>query len=223
MIEADEIFSDSDKRIALWCNGAEDTSDLAVLADNIAENKINLVSVPENNLRFMWTYLENSGVKILTRYVFETLHRDIDNDVSVMSEKIISMQRQGAHGVQIFIKMRDFEQVIDLLATIRDDLFFEHDLCIFLNIQEVNANEWAMVFAKLREIRANSFGLLFNEDMGNRSDFIGRIYGMLDNWDFDGDLQFVMGNNFDRIDQVIRLVESGRPELADKLHFFLEY
>ena len=175
MIDANEIFSDSDKRIALWCDVAEDTSDLAVLADNIAENKISLVSVPENNLRFMWTYLENLGVKILTRYVFETVHRDIDSDVSVMSEKIIAMQRQGAHGVQIFIKMRDFNQVVDLLMTIRDDLFFGHDLCILLDVQEISANEWGGVFDKLREIRANSFGLLFGEDMGNHSDFIGRI------------------------------------------------
>ena len=65
--------------------------------------------------------------------------------------------------------------------------------------------------------------LVIDEDMGNRSDFIGRIYGMLDNWDFDGDLHFIFGNNYDRIDQVIRLVESMKPELSDKLHFFLEY
>ena len=119
--------------------------------------------------------------------------------------------------------MRDFERFVDLLATIRDDLFFEHDLCIALNIQDICANEWCLVFDKLREIRANSFELVFNEDMGNRSDFIGRIYGMLDNWNFDGDLHFIMGNNFDRIDQVMRLVESMKPELSDKLRFFLEY
>ncbi len=223
MIEINEIFSDSDKRIAVWCNGAEDTSDLAVLADNIVENQISLISVPADSLLFLWTCLEKTGVKMLTRYVFEGGNRDIDNDVSVMSENIVTMQRQGASGVQIFIKKRDFEHVIDLLSTIRDDLFFEHDLCIFLNIQEIGVDEWTAIFNKLREIRADSFGLLFNEDMGNRSDFIGRIYGMLDNWNFDGDLQFVFGNNFDRMDQVVRLVESMRPELSNKLHFFLEY
>ena len=171
----------------------------------------------------MWTCLEKSGVKILTRYFFETSNRNIDNDISQLAENIMSVRRHGADGVQIFIKMRDFERVVDLLGTIRDDLFFEHDLCIVLNIQEISADEWQGVFNKLREIRADSFGILFNEDMGNRSDFIGRIYGMLDNWDFDGDLYFVMGNNFDRMDQVMRLVESMRPELYDKLHFFLEY
>ena len=46
MIEANEIFSDSDKRIALWCNEVGDTNDLALLADNVIENKIPLISVP---------------------------------------------------------------------------------------------------------------------------------------------------------------------------------
>ena len=40
MIEANDIFFDSDVRIALWCNAAEDTNDLAVLADSIIEQKI---------------------------------------------------------------------------------------------------------------------------------------------------------------------------------------
>jgi len=223
MIEVNEIFYESDKKIALWCGDADDTSDLATLADNIIENGVSLVSVPPKTLPFMWTCLEKSGIKILTRYFFETSNRNIDNDISQLSENIMSVQRQGAKGVQIFIKMRDFERVIDLLGTIRDDLFFKHDLCIVLNIQEISVDEWRGIFDKLREIRADSFGVLFDEDMGNRSDFIGRIYGMLDNWNFDGDLHFVMGNNFDRMDQVMRLVESMRPELDEKLHFFLEY
>ena len=69
MIEANEIFSDSDKRVALWCNDVEDTSSLALLADNIIENKISLVSVPAKNLSFLWTCLETARVKILTRYI----------------------------------------------------------------------------------------------------------------------------------------------------------
>ena len=223
MIEINEIFFDSDKRIALWCDETEDTGDLAQVADNVIENKIPLISVPGNGLAFVWTCLEKTGVKILTRYFFEISARGIDSDMSRLSEYVVSVWKQGAQGIQIFMKMRDLAHFVDSLLPIRDDLFFEHDLCVLLNIQEISANEWNFVFDKLREIRANSFGLVFDEDMGNRSDFIGRIYGMLDNWDFDGDLHFVFGNNFDRMDQVIRLVESVEPELSDKLHFFLEY
>ena len=223
MINADEIFSDSDKRIALWCGDAEDTNDLAILADNIIENKVVLISVPPNVLSFMWTCLEKSNVKIFTRYGFEASNKNIDTNISQLSENIISVQKQGADGVQIFIKLRDFDRFVDMIGLVRDDLFFEHDLCIVFNVQDIAINEWEHVFNKLREIRANAFGLVFDEDMGNRSDFIGRIYGMLDNWCFDGDLHFMFGNNFERIDQTIRLIESMKPELVNKIHFFLEY
>lgn len=222
MIESNDIFFDSDRRIALWCGDIGDTSDMASLAENILKHKISLISVSPQTLAFMWTCLETSGVSIFTRYFFETSNKCIDTDVSQMSENIIAMQKNGAHGVQIFIKTHDFEKIVDLLSVVRDDLFFERDLCVVLNIQEIAADQWKTVFERLRKIRADSFGLLFSEDMGNRSDFIGRIYGMLDNWDFDGDLHFIFGNNYDRIDQVIRLVESMKPELSDKLHFFLE-
>ena len=179
--------------------------------------------MPTNNLAFLWTCLENSGVKIFTRHFFETTNRNLDEDVSDFSCQVISDCKNGANGVQVFVKMRDFERFADLLATVRDDLFFEHDLSLVLNIQEINANDWPLVFEKLRQIHADYFGILFDEDMGNRSDFIGRIYGMLDNWDFDGGLHFMLENNFDRIDQVVRLVESMRSDLNDKIHFFLEY
>ena len=59
--------------------------------------------------------------------------------------------------------------------------------------------------------------------MKNRSDFVGRVYSMLHNWNMDGELHFILNNNVDRMDQVIRLVESEKPELGDKLRFFLDY
>lgn len=223
MIEANEIFSDFDTRIALWCDAMADTSDIAMLADSVIENKIPLISVVPENVSFLWTCLEKTNVKMFARYFFETSNKNIDNDVSVLSKNIVSVLKQGADGIQIFVKVRDFERVIDLLSLIRDDLFFDHKLCIVLNIQDIDVSNWDLVFEKLREIRADSFGIHFDEDMGNRSDFIGRIYSMLQHMDFDGDMHFMLGDNFDRIDQVVRLTEALRPELSDKLHFFIEY
>ena len=223
MIEMNEIFSDSDTRIALWCNSAEDTNDLAVLADNIIENKISLISAPAGVVSFLWTCLEKSKVKILTRYFFEPINKNIDKDVSVLAENIVSVCKCGASGIQIFVKMRDFYGFMDILSVIRDDLFFGHDLCIMMDISDIDINNWDMIFEKLRDVRADVFGISMNEDMGNRSDFIGRIYGMLQKWNFGGDLHFVLNDNLERIDQAIRLVESLRPELSEKLRFFIEY
>ncbi len=223
MIEVNEIFSDSDVRVALWCGAAEDTNDLAVLADSIIENKISLISAPPGIVSVLWTYLEKHNVKILTRYYFEPINKNMDKDVSVLSENIVNVYKRGAGGVQIFLKMRDFERFLEMLSVIRDDLFFGHDLCIMMDIQDIDINNWELIFQKLRAVQASVFGISLDEDMGNRSDFIGRIYGMLQKWDFDGDLHFILKNNFDRIDQAIRLVESVRPELSDKIRFFLDY
>ena len=89
MIEVNEIFSDSDVRVALWCGAAEDTNDLAVLADSIIENKISLISAPPGIVSVLWTYLEKHNVKILTRYYFEPINKNMDKDVSVLSENIV--------------------------------------------------------------------------------------------------------------------------------------
>ena len=46
---------------------------------------------------------------------------------------------------------------------------------------------------------------------------------MLQKWNFDGEIHFVLGNNYDRIDEVIRLIEIEKPELSNRVRFFLEY
>lgn len=222
MITANEIFSDFDPRIALWCDDTRDTADIAVLANDIIENKISLVSVPSSIVSFIWTYLEKSKVKIFSRHYFETLNKNFDKDVSNLSEKIMADYKNGAHGIQLFIKIRDFDRLVNLLTVIRDDLFFEHDLCLVLDVEDLGVDNIDLIFRKLKDIRANAFGIRLSEDMGVRSDFIGRIYGILDKWDFDGDLHFMLKNNFERIDQSIRLIESLRPELVNRVHFFLE-
>ncbi len=223
MIEINEIFSDSDKRLALWCESIADTNDLAAVAENVIQEKINLVSIPVETVPFMWTYLEKSKVKILTRFNFNPLPKDNDAEIYDLAAKITSVLKKGANGVQIFIKMRDFEFFSEKIRAVRDDLFFEHDLCVAMDISDLDVNNWDFIFQKLRDIRVNALVLILREDMGNRSDFVGRIYGLLQNWNMDGELHFISNNNFDRIDQVIRLVEIIKPELSDKLHFFLDY
>ena len=223
MIEINEIFSDSDKRIAFWCENREDTNDLAIMCENIINNKIGMVSVPCDVVQNIWTYLEKTGVKILTRCDFNPVSKNIDSDMYKLGADITNVCKSGADGVQIFIKMRDFERFIDSLKIVRDDLFFGHSLSIVMDTEDLEINNIDFIFQKLREIRADSFGLTLNEDMGNRSDFVGRVYSVLEHFDFAGELHFILGNNFDRIDQVIRLTECIKPELNEKLKFFLDY
>ena len=223
MIEANEIFSDSDKRIALWCESASDTADLAVMADSIIQSHIDLISGVPEIVPFLWTCLEKANVKIFARYVFDSVNKNLDDDVSDLVKKITDIYRRGANGVQIFLNMRNFGRFIDMLAVVKEDLFFGHDLCIALDIGDIGVDDWDMIFNKLNNVSAVAFGISLGEDMGMRSDYIGRIYGMLEKWNFNGDLHFMLKNNFDRIDQSIRLVEKMKPELSDRLRFFLEY
>ncbi len=223
MIESNEIFLEYDPKIALWCDGVWDTNDLANLANYILESKIDLISVSSNIVYYMWTCLEKNKVKIFTRYNFAPLQKNMDKDVFELAENITGVWKRGAMGAQIFLKMRDFERFIDTFMPVRDDLFFEHDLCIGLDISEIGISDWDFLFQQIRSIRANSLCLTLNEDAGNRSDFVGRIYGMLQKWDFNGELYFVLGNNYDRIDEVIRLIESEKPELSNRVRFFLDY
>ena len=222
MIEANDIFFDSDSRIALWCDDMGDTNEIAGLANDIIENKISLISVPSIAVSPVWTYLEKSNVKIFTRHILETVNKNFDNDVSKLSEQIMADYKNGADGIQIFVKMRDFERFVDLLIMIRDDLFFEHELCLVMDVKDMCIENIDLIFEKLSAVRANAFGICLSEDMGVRSDFIGRIYGMLERWNFNGDLHFILGNNFERIDQTIRLIESMKPELSERVRFFIE-
>jgi len=223
MIEMDEIFSDSDKRLAFWCECVGDTSDLAGMADDVIKSNVHLISVPQDMIPLMWVYLEKTDVKILTRFDFLHGDKGLDTQIYDLAANIRSVCRQGASGVQIFLNMRDFEDFIKNISLVRDDLFFAHDLYLGMDISEIGINDWADVFRGLRTVRARALVLTLKEDMKNRSDFVGRVYSMLQNWDADCELHFVLNNNFDRIDQVIRLVESERPELSGKLQFFLDY
>jgi len=223
MIEMNEIFSDSDKRLAIWCEGVADTNDLAMMCEHVVSHGVPLVSVPPEVVSNVWAYLEKNQVKILTRYSVGGDGKNADSDMFELGAKITSVCKSGASGVQIFVKMRDLEQFLSSLQTVRDDLFFCRDLCIGLDTEDLDINNLDFIFRKLREIRANALILTLDEDTGFRSDFVGRIYAILQNFDFDGELHFILGNNFDRIDQVVRLTECLRPELSERLRFFLDY
>lgn len=223
MIEINEIFTDSDKRLALMCDAVADTNDLAGMADYIIQSGIHLISVPPEMVYLVWTYLEHAGVKILTRFDFVPEHKDIDSGMYDLAQKITGVCKKGADGVQVFVKMRDFETFMDKISVVRDDLFFEHELCLAMDIEDLDIQQLPMIFQKLRDVRVKAFVLTLKDDKKNRSDFVGRVYGMLKNWDADCELHFALNNDFSRIDQVARLVESEKPELAERLRFFLDY
>ena len=223
MIDINEIFSDSDKRLAFWCDSVADTNDLAIMADDIITQNIHLISVPPDAVPLIWPYLEKTNTKILTRYIFNPSYKSIDDEVYDLVARISAICKQGAGGVQIFMKMHDLEQILNDIRTVRDDLFFNHDLSVGVDISDIDILNMDIFFQKLREVRVDSLVLTLNEDTGNRSDFVGCVYALLKHWNIDSELHFILNNDYDRMDQVIRLTEMEKPELNDKLKFFLNY
>jgi hypothetical protein len=210
-----------EKQIASWCDNIQDTNDTAIMANDILESGVDTISVPEEIVPFVWTCLEKSNVEIYTRYNFGV--NDTDEDFNDLVKKINHVLKSGADGVQIFIKMENFMRFMDLLSLVRDDLFFGHKLCICMDINDIDISKWEMIFDKLRALRVDVFAISLEKDDGKRSDFMGRIYGMLNAWDFGGILHCIKINKNIRIDEIMRLTEMLQPDIYEKLRFFIEY
>ncbi len=223
MIEEKEILLDPafENQIASWCDNVQDTNDAAIMANDILESGVDTISVPAENVPFVWICLEKSNVEIYTRYIFNPT--DIDNDFNDLVKNINQVFKSGAHGVQIFVKMANYEKFMDLLSLVRDDLFFGHKLCICMDINDIDISKWDMIFEKLRALRVDVFAITLEQDNGKRSDFMGRVYGMLDAWNFDGVLHCIKINKNIRIDEIMRLTEMLQPDIYEKLRFFIEY
>ena len=115
--------------------------------------------------------------------------------------------------------------LVEQTHVIRDDLFFDKDLIVGIDICDVGVSDWDDLFLDLRRINANAVMFVFTKDMGDKSDFVGRIYGMLNSWNDDNkfDLHFAFGPNFMRIEQTLRLVQTVKPQLSKQLKFWLNY
>jgi hypothetical protein len=90
---------------------------------------------------------------------------------------------------------------------------------------EFGAYDWAHVFDMLKKINANSVAFFISKDTGKKSDFVGRVYGMLDAWprDFNAKLCWAFGNSMVRFDQAKRLTEALRNDLATGQIFLVNF
>ena len=219
MIDVDnilEVFSGG----ALWCGAGDDATDLAQAASIALERGINTISVVPGAVGILWPWLENKNVRILARFYLKSA--DVAN-IYDMVESINQTFKQGADGAQIFVDVRDLDGFVSQLYLIRDDLFFNKTLFVGMNISEIGPFDWPRIYAALNKLRATGLILAMVRDDGNASDFVGRVYAALNDWktDFDMELDFIVGKNLSRIEQVQRLIQSMCPELASRVRFFI--
>jgi len=215
------LDSNFDNQLAMWCNRVDDTNDLAGMADKIMQLNVDTISAYFENVSDLWPWFENKGIKIYTRFDFYPTK--FESDFNDLIKKINVVCKTGASGVQIFLNMRNFDRFIDNLSVVRDDLFFNRDLSVCVDINDINVNNLSVFFEKLRAVSCNSLGITLNKDTKKKSDFMSRIYALLNEWDFDGVLHCINMEDKLRICQVMRLVETIKPEIYDDLRFFIEY
>ena len=226
MINRNYSFKEIKDVLALNCVTDQEETELIRSADLVAGEKISLVAAAAESVPMLWAWLEKAPVHIVSRFYLSDEHdkkSKARQDISGLSEKIKAVFKKGAAGAQIFLAYSDLNALVCELSPIRDDLFFNKSLTLSLNINEVSVSDWPDVFAELKKIKADAvlFHLSKNK---NNADFVGRVYGLLEFWspEITTELQFALGDDYEKAEQVWRLTQKMRPEIAPRLKLFID-
>ena len=221
MISPDNIL-DNISGAAIWCSAGIEPTDLAQAASVAIEKRIPYMSVGTDSVSIVWAWLEGKQVKIFSRFYLKGQDSD---QISILSAKINQAFKNGADGAQVFVAMRDIDAFVSQLYLIRDDLFFNKSLFFGIDINEIGPFEWQHLFGALKKMRASGLLLVLPKDNGDNSDYVGRVYAALNALTPEDDFEFhfLLGNNGNRIEQTARLFQAIRPDLSQKVKFFINY
>lgn len=222
MIDKSMIFDMVGTNAGLWCGADMDATDLADAVHCADVQKLPMISVVPNMVQTVWPWVEDNNIKIMSRFYLDG-RKITEKQISDITVRINTSLRQGANGAQIFLSYGALAGLVEQTHVVRDDLFFNKDLSIGMDVGEIGPFDWADVFANLQKINASSVIFVFTHDTGDKSDFVGRLYGMLNAWDAANkfSLQFAFGPNLLRIEQAMRLVQQMQPGLMGELRFWI--
>lgn len=225
MIDKNDIFESLGSSVALWRGGDGEDTELARVAEFVIARGIDMLSVAPDGVVVLWPWLEKLPVKIISRFYLPEKSAIREEDISNLAQRINTVFKHGAAGVQIFVRLSELKNFVAQMRLIRDDLFFNKDLSIGIDINDIGPFDWAELFDALNTINATSVMFVLGKDAGDNSDFVGRVYSMMENWgdSFNGNLHFMLGANIIRIEQALRLVQNMRPQLASRTKFFVHY
>lgn len=225
MIDIDDILEHIhiDATAGIWCAADTDTPDLASVADFVMSRCLRDISVAPAAVPIVWPWLERTNVQIAARFYLSPASRVATfDDVSDIAARINSAFKQGASVAQVFMRLVDVAPFVQNMSPIRSDLFFNKDLVIGLNIGEIDASDWVELIENLNQIGA-SLLLVLPQDRGLKSDFVGRVYGVLDGpiEKFNGALHWYLGAGQSRAEQVVRLATAMQPQIMPRLKFWV--
>ncbi len=224
MISKNIIFDDFQQNTALWCNENVDSGELARVADVLIKQRISFVSVMPDMVAILWPWIENTNTRILSRFYLKD-KKITEEQISELTVNINNVFKNGADGAMVFLPCAALTSLVEQTHVVRGDLFFNKYLSVCVDVAEIDSCDWEGLFQNLQKINASALTLTLNKDTGDKSDFVGRIYGMLESWNAENnfDLHFVLGQDFYRIEQVLRLIKSVKPELINNVKCFVNY
>lgn len=203
--------------VVIWTPDV-DSMELAAASDTVMRLKCGVISCAPGAVSTLWPWLERSRVKIMPRFYVDAVN---DARISELSEHINAALHVGASGAQIFIRASQLKSFARAFGQVRDDLLFNYDLAIGLDIGDIDAGAWNDVFAILKSLRVTTFVVVATRDTGVKSDLVGRFYAMFDAWCVDNmNLHFAPLASPIRAEQAWRLAHKMRPELIDNMRFF---
>lgn len=223
MINSEYVFDDIDAMRAIWIGDDScEPSNLAKIVNFAIDENIALISAPPAATEQIWPWIENQKIEIFNRFDF-IAGADAISAMSELSKNISMAFKNGASGVQVFVQQQSISNFVDMLMPVRDDLLFGHKFVLGLDIGEKIIPDWLSVFDAINKIKPDSLMIIAHGDTFDaRSDFVGRIYGMLNNWNVRAALWVCFGKNMLRVSQVLRLCQKMRPELVENMRMFID-
>jgi hypothetical protein len=224
---ASALFDEIKNIAALDCPDGRDSAELIHIAEKAAATGIPLVSAGPESVEALWTWLEKKPAKILARFFLansKSKSFDLEREISALSRNVNGVLKKGASGAQVFVPPTALDSFVNGLLPVRDGLFFNKDLAICLDMTKIDATDWPALLGKLKKIRADAMGLYLPAGKKGPPDFVGRVYGLLESLDdseFGGELHFLLGDDFEKIEQVWRLANKMRPDAARTIRFFI--
>lgn len=222
MISPEAFFDEMSANMALWCEGGRDTGELARVAGAAVEQTVPMISALPADVPMLWTWLEKTPARIFARFYLPARGARNENVISDLTARINAVFKQGAYGAQIFMRAADLPDFANQIGTVRDDLFFNRELAIGIDISEVGPFEWKVIFETLQRVRAGALVLVLARDAGMKSDFVGRLYAAVSAAvNAKCDLHFVLGSEPVRMEQAIRMIRAVRPEKSAGARIFI--
>lgn len=223
MIDIKSLILDSGGLCAPLCAHDTSSADLAADVAVAIEAHAPQISVAADAVGVVWPWIEEHDIKIMARFAVPD-GDTWDVRISEFAMRVNAAFKSGAAGAQIFVRGGDIAAFCDALRPIRDDLFFNRELCIALDMSDVNSMEWENIFRMLARVRADSVLFTLAHGAGGKSDYVGWLYGMLSAMNesvWDGALRFAVGNNPTRIEQAQRLTGAMRANKLEEMIIFV--